>query len=196
MEERSANRDRPIVQNVALENSVCSIRLPKSVLPQAYQKGCEERRASLRILGLDVGTKNIGVALSDEMGWTAQALTTIERKGIQEDIDAIQRLVHAYEVKEVVVGLPITMEGQVGIQANKVIAFSQKLHEGLRIPVFHWDERLSTKAATKTLLEADMSRKKRKKIIDKIAAAFILQGYIDRKARYKTENREDENGST
>jgi putative Holliday junction resolvase len=149
----------------------------------------------LRILGLDVGTKYIGVALSDEMGWTAQALTTIERKGLQQDIAAIQILVADHEVEEVVIGLPITMDGEVGIQAKKVLDFSQKLQQALIIPVFHWDERLSTKAATKTLLKADMSRKKRKKVIDKMAAAFILQGYIDRKAWDKAKNREGGNGS-
>ncbi len=149
----------------------------------------------LRILGLDVGTKYIGVALSDEMGWTAQALTTIERKGIRPDLDAIQILIEDHGVEEVVVGLPIQMDGQVGIQAKMVIDFSQKLHNILKIPVFHWDERLSTKAVMRTLLEADVSRKKRKKVIDKMAAAFILQGYIDRKARHKTETKEDGNGS-
>lgn len=149
----------------------------------------------MRILGLDVGTKYIGVALSDEMGWTAQALTTIERKGIRQDFDAIKILVEDHGVEEVVVGLPIQMDGQLGIQAKKMIVFSQKLHSVLKIPVFHWDERLSTKAAMRPLLEADMSRKKRKKVIDKMAASFILQGYIDRKARQKTETREEGNGS-
>jgi putative Holliday junction resolvase len=149
----------------------------------------------LRILGLDVGTKYIGVALSDEMGWTAQALTTIERKGIRKDFDAIKILVEDHGVEEVVVGLPIQMDGQLGVQAKKMIDFSQKLHNVIKIPVFHWDERLSTKAAMRPLLEADMSRKKRKKVIDKMAASFILQGYIDRKARQKTETREEGNGS-
>lgn len=141
-----------------------------------------------------MGTKYIGVALSDEMGWTAQALTTIERKGLQQDFAAIEILVEDHGVEEVVIGLPITMNGEVGIQAKKVLDFSRKLRQALTIPIFHWDERLSTKAATKTLLKADMSRKKRKKVIDKMAAAYILQGYLDRKARDKTVTREDENG--
>ncbi len=148
----------------------------------------------MRILGLDVGTKYIGVALSDAMGWTAQALTTIERKGLQQDFAAIEILVEDHEVEEVVIGLPITMNGEVGIQAKKVLDFSRKLRQALTIPIFHWDERLSTKAATKTLLKADVSRKKRKKVIDKMAAAYILQGYMDRKARDKTVSREDGNG--
>ncbi len=148
----------------------------------------------MRILGLDMGTKYIGVALSDEMGWTAQALTTIERKGLQQDLAAIELLVEDHEVEEVVIGLPITMNGEVGIQAKKVLDFSQKLQQALTTPIFHWDERLSTKAVTKTLLKADMSRKKRKKVVDKMAAAYILQGYMDRKARDKTVTREDGNG--
>jgi putative Holliday junction resolvase len=145
-------------------------------------------------MGLDIGTKKIGVALSDEMGWTAQALETIHRKGIREDLTEIKRLIERYGVDEVVVGLPFTMAGKVGPQAMKVIEFSKILNDSLSVPVYYWDERLSTKAVTRILLNADLSRKKRKKVVDRMAAAFILQGYMDLKARQKSMVEESMNG--
>lgn len=136
----------------------------------------------MRILGLDIGDKTIGVAVSDEMGWTAQGLKTLIRKGFNEEISSIKEIIEEYGVKEILVGLPKNMNGSIGPQGKKVITFVERLKTALSLPVLLWDERLSTVSAEKVLLEADMSRKKRKGLKDKLAAQFILQGYLDRKA--------------
>lgn len=136
----------------------------------------------MRILGLDMGDKTIGVAVSDEMGWTAQGLKTLIRKGFNEELSSIKEIIEEYGVKEVLVGLPKNMNGSIGPQGKKVITFVERLKTALPLPVLLWDERLSTVRAEKVLLEADMSRKKRKGLKDKLAAQFILQGYLDRKA--------------
>lgn len=136
----------------------------------------------MRILGLDIGDKTIGVAVSDEMGWTAQGLKTLIRKGFNEEISSIKEIIEEYGVKEILVGLPKNMNGSIGPQGKKVITFVERLKTALSLPVLLWDERLSTVRAEKVLLEADMSRRKRKGLKDKLAAQFILQGYLDRKA--------------
>ncbi|MBI5199365.1 MAG: Holliday junction resolvase RuvX [Nitrospirae bacterium] len=136
----------------------------------------------MRILGLDIGNRTIGVAISDEMGWTAQGLKTLIRKGFNEELSSIKEIIEEYGVKEILVGLPKNMNGSIGPQGKKVITFVERLKTTLPLPVLLWDERLSTVRAEKVLLEADMSRKKRKGLKDKLAAQFILQGYLDRKA--------------
>ena len=133
----------------------------------------------MRIIGLDVGDRTIGVAVSDEMGWTAQGLTTIRRSNIERDLAAIKEYVNTYNAEEVVIGLPKNMDGSLGKRANLVLEFVDFLKGKLSIPITTWDERLSTVAVTKVLLEADMSRKKRKRVVDKLAAIYILQGYLD-----------------
>lgn len=137
----------------------------------------------MRILGLDIGDKTIGIAISDEMGWTAQGLNTIRRNGPKEEISKIKEIVKEYEVREILVGLPKNMDGSIGPQGKKVIAFVERLKADIPLPVLLWDERLSTVSAEKTLLEADLSRKKRKALRNKLAAQFILQSYLDRKAK-------------
>ena len=139
----------------------------------------------MRILGLDVGSKTIGVALSDPFGWTAQGITTIKRTKKEEDILEIQKLCKEYNVEEIVIGLPKNMNGSIGDSGNKVIEFSELIKETLNIKVELWDERLTTVAAHKSMIEADLSRQKRKKIVDKIAAIYILQGYLDRLSNRK-----------
>lgn len=136
----------------------------------------------MRILGLDIGDKTIGIAVSDEMGWTAQGLKTLIRKGFNEELSSIKEIIEEYGVKEILVGLPKNMNGSIGPQGKKVIIFVERLKTALSLPVLLWDERLSTVRAEKVLLEADMSRRKRKGLKDKLAAQFILQGYLDRKA--------------
>lgn len=133
----------------------------------------------MRLLGLDYGDKTIGVAISDEFGWTAQGLETIRRRDEQTDLAYLQDLVRKYEVTEIVVGLPKNMDGTVGARGEICKAFAEVLRVNLKLPVHLWDERLTTVAAQRTLLEADTSRKKRKQVVDKIAASFILQGYLD-----------------
>ncbi|MBB5173175.1 Holliday junction resolvase RuvX [Texcoconibacillus texcoconensis] len=136
----------------------------------------------MRVLGLDVGTKTIGVAVSDAFGWTAQGLETIHRDPNHQDQDfeRLRTLIDEHEVEKVVVGLPKNMNGTIGERGQACEAFADAVSERLDIDVAMWDERLSTSAAQQTLLEADVSRKKRKKVIDKMAAVFILQGYLDR----------------
>lgn len=134
----------------------------------------------MRILGLDVGSKTIGVAISDPLGWTAQGITTIKRTKKEQDIEEIRKICKEYSVESIVVGLPKNMNGTIGDSGEKVIEFSEKIKEVLDIKVEMWDERLTTVAAHKAMLEADLSRAKRKKIVDKIAAIYILQGYLDR----------------
>jgi putative holliday junction resolvase len=138
----------------------------------------------VRILGLDVGSKRIGVAVSDELGFTAQGKETLISKGLDADVERIAQLVRDYGISEVVVGMPYNMNGTEGPQAQKVRAMMQRISEAIDAPVVEWDERLSTAAADRALLEADMSRAKRRKVVDKIAAVLILQGYLDRQ-RYK-----------
>jgi putative Holliday junction resolvase len=135
-----------------------------------------------RTLGLDVGTKTIGVAVSDEMGWTAQGLSTLARRGRAADLEALRRLAAEWEVERIVIGLPKNMNGTLGPQAALVLEFAEAVKAALGLPVVTWDERLSTVAANRALLEADVSRRKRKAVVDTVAAALILQGYLDRQA--------------
>ncbi len=138
----------------------------------------------MRVLGLDIGSKRIGVAISDELGFTAQGLETLICKNPDADLEQIARLAAEYHVREIVVGMPYNMNGTEGPQAQKVRALMERIAERTHRAVQEWDERLSTVAADRALLEADMSRSKRRKVIDKIAAVIILQGYLDRQ-RYK-----------
>ncbi|WP_284637995.1 Holliday junction resolvase RuvX [Paenibacillus silviterrae] len=133
----------------------------------------------MRLLGMDYGDKTIGIAVSDELGFTAQGLEVIRRTTEEKDLARIQELVRQYGVTELVVGLPKNMNNTIGPRGEICMAFAQKLQDILQLPVHLWDERLTTVAATRTLLEADVSRKKRKQVIDKMAAGLILQGYMD-----------------
>lgn len=139
----------------------------------------------MRILGLDVGSKTIGVAISDPFGWTAQGITTIKRTKKENDILEIQKICDEYKVEEIVIGLPKNMNGSIGDSGNRVMEFSELIKENLNIKIELWDERLTTVAAHKAMIEADLSRQKRKKIVDKIAAIYILQGYLDRLSNKK-----------
>lgn len=132
-----------------------------------------------RLLGLDVGDVRIGVAVSDLLMFTAQGLETYTRKDEQSDMDHLIKLMDEYDVDTIVCGLPKNMNGTIGEQAEKVQDFANKLQQKSGKELKYWDERLSTKSATNTLLEADMSRKKRRKVVDKIAAVVILQSYMD-----------------
>lgn len=136
---------------------------------------------NLRIMGLDVGSKTVGVAVSDALGWTAQGIETIsidEEKG-KFGFERVTEIVKLYEVEKIVVGLPKNMNNTIGPRGEASKAYAEKLKELLNLPIIMWDERLSTKQAERVLLEADISRKKRKKVIDKMAAIMILQGFLD-----------------
>ena len=135
----------------------------------------------MRTMGLDYGDKTIGVAVSDLLGLTAQGIEVIRRASPQHDLDHLRRLIGEYEVTEIVVGLPKNMNGSTGPRGELCQEFAAQLTETFNLPVRLWDERLTTVSATRTLLEADVSRKKRKQVVDKIAAVLILQGYMDSK---------------
>lgn len=142
----------------------------------------------MRVMGLDVGDKTVGVAISDPLGWTAQGVEVIRRDGnASREMKRLTALVRQYGVEQVVVGLPRNMNGTLGPQGEKVLAFVRSLQSGLGLPVETWDERLSTVAAEKLLVSADVSRSRRKRVIDKIAAVIILQGYLDAAARKKVD---------
>lgn len=134
----------------------------------------------MRYIGLDVGDRTIGVAVSDPLNFTAQGITTLRRKSIEKDMENLKELCSSYEIQEIIVGLPKNMNGTIGPQAEKAMDFGRVVEEAFGLPVVFWDERLTTMAANRAMLEADMSRKKRKGLVDKIAATYILQGYLDK----------------
>ena len=136
-----------------------------------------------RTLALDPGTKRIGIALSDELGWTAQPLETYLRRSLDADIGHIKQLVDQHDVQQVLIGFPFHMNGQPGSVGDDRATFQGRLTEALPVPVIPWDERLTTRAAERLLIEANMSRKKRKGVVDRVAAAILLQSYLDSPAQ-------------
>lgn len=133
----------------------------------------------MRVLGLDIGDKTIGIAISDPLGYTAQGITTIRRKSEAMDIEELKKICKEYTVDTIVSGLPKNMNNSIGPQGEKVIKLCEVIKENIQVPIIMWDERLTTVAANRAMLEADLSRAKRKKIVDKVAATYILQGYLD-----------------
>lgn len=136
----------------------------------------------MRIMGLDVGEKRIGIAISDQMGWTAQGHSVLVRRKLQDDLAYLAGLCSEYAIERVVLGFPRNMNGTIGPKGKEIQEFGKLLQEYLELPMEYWDERLSTVAAQRVLLEANVSRKKRKDVIDKLAAVNILQGYLNRQA--------------
>ncbi|NLK93753.1 MAG: Holliday junction resolvase RuvX [Clostridiales bacterium] len=139
----------------------------------------------MRILGLDLGQRTIGVAISDPLGYTAQGITTIRRKNKNNDIIELKKICDEYKVTKIIIGLPKNMDNSIGFAGEKILEFSEIIKNELQIEIEMWDERLTTVAAHRAMLEADLSRAKRKKIVDKIAATYILQGYLDRLSNIK-----------
>ena len=137
----------------------------------------------MRIMGLDVGTRTVGVAISDALGWTAQGIETvkIDEANGEFGIERIAELVKEYTVTEFVVGFPKNMNNTVGPRGEASENYKKLLEDTFSLPVKLWDERLTTMAAERMLIDADVSRKKRKQVIDKMAAVLILQGYLDSK---------------
>lgn len=134
-------------------------------------------------MGLDVGSKTVGVAVSDAFGWTAQGVETIQIDEAKEQygLERLAELVKEHEVSSFVVGYPKNMNNTIGPRGEASENYAELLREQFGLPVVLWDERLSTMAAERMLIEADVSRAKRKKVIDKMAAVMILQGYLDSK---------------
>ena len=132
-----------------------------------------------RILGLDVGSRRIGVAVSDLLGFTAQGLKTIQRQNKRLDYAQLERVIREYAVSEIVVGLPLRMSGAEGVQAEKMQAFAEELRQKFQLPVHLWDERLTSTQANRLLRETDMSIKRRGQVVDQMAAVLILQSFMD-----------------
>jgi putative Holliday junction resolvase len=133
----------------------------------------------MRVLGLDVGDRRIGVALSDALGITAQRLTVLERRGLATDVEAVRALVERHGISTIVVGLPLTMRGTPGVQAGKVTAFSEALRRRVSVPIEMVDERLTTVQGERALRETRASRRTRKEAIDQVAAQLILQQFLE-----------------
>jgi putative holliday junction resolvase len=137
----------------------------------------------MRIMGLDFGTKRIGVAMSDELLITAQGLDTIERKDLNSDLNLIVSIAASNDASEIIVGLPLNMDGSYSAKTKEVVEFMDELSKSTSIAIKPWDERLTSMQAERVLLAADTSRAKRKKVMDKLAAQIILQSYLDSRKR-------------
>src|ERR1700745_822469 len=140
-------------------------------------------RAVQRVLGLDVGSKRIGIAISDPLGITAQGLETLQRQNKRLDFERLARLARDHEGAEVVVGLPLRLSGAGGPQAEKMQIFAEELRMRLRVPVHLWDERLTSAEANRLLRETDMSIKRRGQVVDQMAAVLILQSWMEHRAQ-------------
>lgn len=132
-----------------------------------------------RILGLDYGERRIGIALSDEAGIISMPLCVIRVQNKRQVLSEIQRICREKNVEKIVVGMPLNMDGTKGASAETVSLFVKQLQERISVPVEFWDERLSSKAAERVLIDSDVSRSKRKEVIDKLAAQVVLQSYLD-----------------
>jgi putative Holliday junction resolvase len=137
------------------------------------------KREARRILGLDMGEKRIGLAVSDPLGFTAQGLEVWIRRNRQADLDHILQIAREYQVQKIVVGLPRHMDGRLGDAAASIMEFAGALGEALKVEVIPWDERLTTAAAERVLIQADVSRRRRRQVVDQLAAVLILQSYLD-----------------
>ena len=133
-----------------------------------------------RVLGLDVGSKRIGIAVSDPLGITAQGLETLQRQNKRLDFEKLEKLARDYAVAEVVVGFPLRMSGAEGVQAEKMHRFADELRERLQIPVHLWDERLTSAEENRLLRETEMSIQRRAQVVDQMAAVLILQSWMER----------------
>jgi putative Holliday junction resolvase len=131
----------------------------------------------MRILGIDLGEKRIGLAISDEGGKIACGFGVIDRKG--DLMDRLKEIVSSKDVKEIVIGLPRSMDGDIGKQGKRVSCFAKKVAQSLGVPIKLWDERLTTSSSERLLIQADLSRKKRRRVVDKLSATLILQNYLD-----------------
>lgn len=147
----------------------------------------------MRILGLDYGTKTVGVAISDPLGLTAQGMEIIRREEenkLRRTLARIEAIIEEYGVTDIVLGLPKNMNNTQGVRVENTMEFKEKLERRTGLPVIMWDERLTTVAADRTMMEAGIRRENRKEYVDKIAAAFILQGYLDSLAFKKEQEQE------
>jgi len=135
-----------------------------------------------RVLALDVGSKTIGLAVSDPLGITAQGLATIRRKNKRADFEALEHVLRQYAVREIVVGYPLRMSGASGTQSEKISVFAEELRRRFGLPVHLWDERLTSAQANRLLRETDMSIRRRAQVVDRLAAVLILQSFLDHRS--------------
>jgi putative holliday junction resolvase len=149
----------------------------RGVLTEVMDPSSEDKH-HFRVLGLDVGSKTIGLAVSDPLGITAQGLDTIRRKNKRLDLEQLERVIREYHVAEIVIGYPLRLSGSEGCQAEKVRVFADQLREHFKLPVHLWDERLSSAEANRLLRESEMSIKRRGEVVDRIAAVLILQNWM------------------
>jgi len=140
-----------------------------------------------RVIGLDVGSKTIGIAVTDPLGFTAQGLQTIRRQNKRLDYEQLARVIGEYDVAEIVVGYPLRMSGATGTQSEKMALFAEELRKQFKLPVHLWDERLTSAEANRVLRDSEMSIKKRGEVVDRLAAVLILQNWLDRRAMEKNE---------
>ena len=138
----------------------------------------KQSRTSGRTISLDIGTRTIGVAVSDELGITANGVCTIRRENEKKDISQLRDVIQRYSPREILVGIPYNQDGSLGSRAKGIKRLSEHIRDSLGLPVKYWDESFSTRTAEKTLIDAGMGRKKRKTVIDKMAAAVILEEYL------------------
>jgi len=139
----------------------------------------DHRLSGARVLGMDVGARRIGLAVSDPLGITAQGIETLERKNKKSDFAQIKQILEGYSVREIVVGYPLKMSGQAGAQSEKMASFAEELRQRFSLPVYLWDERLTTAQAHRVLDETEMSGRRRRQVIDRIAAVLILQSFLE-----------------
>lgn len=151
-------------------------------VPAGSQSSTARPVAAGRILGLDVGSRRIGIAVSDPLGITAQGLETLQRRNKRYDFEQLQRVIQEYDVRQIVVGLPLRMSGAEGTQSEKMQGFAEDLRKRFRLPVHLWDERLTSAEANRLLRETDLSIEKRGKAVDRMAAILILQGWMEQRA--------------
>ena len=136
-----------------------------------------------RVLGLDVGSRTIGMAVSDPLGLTAQGLSTLRRRNKRHDLGALEAVITQYSVREIVVGLPLRLSGASGTQAEKMQAFAEELRKRFGLPVHLWDERLTSAEANRVLRDSEMSIKRRGEVVDRLAAVLILQSWMDSRGK-------------
>jgi putative Holliday junction resolvase len=150
-----------------------------NIINNIINKERKSERPTSRVMGLDVGARRIGIAVSDPLGITAQGLETLQRRNKRTDLAALERVIREYAVREIVVGLPLRMSGAEGTQSDKMQLFAEDLRKRFRLPVHLWDERLTSAEANRLLRETEISIEKRAKAVDRMAAILILQGWME-----------------
>jgi putative holliday junction resolvase len=150
-----------------------------NIINNIINKERKSERPTSRVMGLDVGARRIGIAVSDPLGITAQGLETLQRRNKRTDLAALERVIREYAVREIVLGLPLRMSGAEGTQSDKMQLFAEDLRKRFRLPVHLWDERLTSAEANRLLRETEISIEKRAKAVDRMAAILILQGWME-----------------